>query len=279
VPITEVTSDYFASLGIPLLQGRQFVDQDGHDSTQPTIINLSMAKHFWPDGRVLGKRFRVGNSPQDWRTVAGIVGDVKQFNADDKPERVELYLPMPSGKTSGFKVLIVRTENDPSKFAPVIKSAIWAVDKELPIQNIWTIDELMRRDLAGPRFYSAAMTVFAAVAMLLSMIGVYGVISYMVSRRTREISIRMALGAYPRNVLMMVIRQGLAPTFLGIALGIAGALELSKLLRSLLYEVAPTDALTYGTVSVAYILVALAACYVPARRAASVDPLVAFRSE
>ena len=106
-----------------------------------------MAKHLWPDGRVLGKRFRVGNSPEDWKTVVGIVGDVKEFNVDDKPERVELYLPMPSGKTSAFRVLIVRTENDPSKFAPIIKSAIWAADKELPIQNIWTIDELMRRDL------------------------------------------------------------------------------------------------------------------------------------
>ena len=239
------------------------MEQDGRDASQPTIINQSMAKHFWPDGRVIGKRFRVGNSPEDWRTVLGIVGDVKEFNADDKLERVELYLPMPSGKTSGFRVLIVRTESDPSKYTPAIKSAIWAVDKDLPIQNIWTFDELVQRDLAGPRFYSAAMTVFAAVALLISMIGVDGVISYMVSRRTREISIRMALGAYPRNVLMMVIRQGLAPTFLGIALGIAGALELSKLLRSLLYEVAPTDGSTYGVVSVAYILVALAARYLP----------------
>jgi predicted permease len=277
LPLTEVSSDYFASLGIPLLQGRQFVEQDGHDASQPTIINQSMAKHLWPDGRVIGKRFRLGQDA--WRTVVGIVGDVKEFNFDDKPERLEQYFPMPSGKTSGFRVLIVRTDSDPSKFAPEIKSAIWAVDKDLPIQNIWTIDELMRRDLAGPRFYSAAMAVFAGVAMLLSMIGVYGVISYMVSRRTREISIRMALGAYPRNVLTMVIRQGLTPTFLGIALGIGGALELSKLLRSLLYEVASTDALTYGTVSAAYILVALAACYLPARRAASVDPLVAFRNE
>jgi predicted permease len=279
LPVTEVSSDYFASLGIPLLQGRQFVEQDGHDPSQPTIINQSMAKHLWPDGRVIGKRFRVGNSPEGWRTVVGIVGDVKEFDLDDKPERLEQYFPMPSGKTSAFRVLIVRTESDPTKFVPVIKSAIWSVDKDLPIQNIWTIDELMRRELAGPRFYSGAMTVFAAVAMLISMIGVYGVISYMVSRRTREISIRMALGAYPRNVLMMVIRQGLAPTSLGIALGIGGALELSKLLKSMLYEVAPTDALTYGFVSIAYILVALAACYIPARRAASVDPLVAFRSE
>jgi putative ABC transport system permease protein len=279
LPFTQVSSDYFAALNIPMLQGRAFTEQDARTSTSIAIINRSMAKQFWPDGNVVGKRFRVGDSHDPWITVVGIVGDVKEFDVTSKPTPFQLYFPLPAGTTSGYRTLVVRTASAAVNVIPVIKSAIWAVDKDQPIQKIWTMDELMRRGTAGPRFYLNLMTMFAALALMLSLIGVYGVINYMVSRRTREISIRIALGAYPRNVLMMVIRQGLAPTLLGVALGIGGALELSKLLRSLLYEVAPTDAMTYGTVSAAYITVALAACYLPARRAASVDPLVAFRNE
>jgi predicted permease len=279
VPFTQVSSDYFAALIIPLLQGRAFSEQDAHASGSTAIINRSMAKHFWPDGNVIGKRFRIGDSHDPWITVVGIVGDVKEFDVTSKPTPFQLYFPLPAGTTSGYRTLVIRTASAPVSVIPVIKSAIWAVDKDQPIQKIWTMDELMRRGTAGPRFYLNLMTMFAALALMLSLIGVYGVINYMVSRRTHEISIRMALGARPRDVLRMVIAQGIAPSLLGILIGIGGALALSKLLASLLYEVTPTDKLTYGLVSAAYILIALVACYLPARRAASVDPLVAFRNE
>lgn len=279
VPFTPVSSDYFTVLGIPLLQGRVFAEQDSRNSTSTAIINRSMAKHFWPDGNAIGKRFRIGDSTDPWITVVGIVGDVKEFDVTNKPTLFQLYFPLPNGATSGYRTLLVRTSGAAANLIPVVKSAIWALDKDQPIQKIWTMDELMRRGTAGPRFYLNLMTVFAALALVLSLIGVYGVINYMVSRRTREISIRMALGARPRDVLQTVIAQGIAPSVLGILIGIGGALALSKLLASLLYEVTPTDKLTYGLVSAAYILIALVACYLPARRAASVDPLVAFRNE
>jgi putative ABC transport system permease protein len=279
VPSTEVSSDYFAALGIQLLQGRTFSEQDARVSSTTAIINRSMAKQFWPDGNVIGKRFRIGDAHDPWITVIGIIGDVKEFDVTSKPTPIQLYFPLPSGAANGYRTLVIRTGGAPASTIPVIKSAIWAVDKDQPIQKIWTMDELIQRGTAGPRFYLNLMTMFAALALILSLIGVYGVINYMVSRRTREISIRMALGARPRDVLRMVIAQGIAPSLFGILLGIGGALALSKLLVSLLYEVAPTDKLTYGLISAAYILVALAACYLPARRAASVDPLVAFRSE
>ena len=279
VPFTPVSSDYFAALGIPLLQGRTFSEPDARASNSTAIINRSMAKQFWPDGNVIGKRFRIGDSHDPWITVVGIVGDVKEFDVTSKPAPFQLYFPLPAGATTGYRTLLIRSSSTPASLIPVIKSAIWAIDKDQPIQKVWTMDELMQRGTAGPRFYLNLMAMFAALALILSLVGVYGVINYMVSRRTREISIRMALGARPRDVLRMVIAQGIAPSLVGIFLGIGGALALSKLLISLLYEVTPTDKLTYGLVSGAYILVALAACYLPARRAASVDPLVAFRSE
>jgi predicted permease len=279
MPFTQVSSDYFQALGIPMLLGRTFNAQDARESASSAIINRFMAKQFWPDGNVIGKRFRIGDSHDPWITVVGVVGDVKEFDVTSKPTPFQLYFPLPADASTGYRTLIIRTTGSPTSVIPVIKTAIWAVDKDQPIQKIWTMDELMQRGTAGPRFYLNLMTMFAALALVLSLIGVYGVINYMVNRRTREISIRMALGARPRDVLRMVIGQGIVPSLLGIAIGITGALALSKLLASLLYEVTPTDKLTYGIVSAAYILVALAACYLPARRAASVDPLVAFRNE
>jgi putative ABC transport system permease protein len=279
IPFTQVSSDYFAALGIPLLQGRTFTEPDARASGSTAIINRWMANQFWPDGNVIGKRFRIGDSSDPWITVVGIVGDVKEFDVKSKPTPIQLYFPLPAGATSGYRTLVIRTAGAPANMIPIIKSAIWAIDKDQPIQRIWTMDELMQRGTAGPRFYLNLMTMFAALALVLSLIGVYGVINYMVSRRTREISIRMALGARPRDVLRMVIAQGIAPSLLGILIGIGGAMALSKLLASLLYEVTPTDKLTYGLVSVAYISIALVACYLPARRAASVDPLEAFRIE
>lgn len=279
VPVTEVVSNYFQVLGIPLLQGRLFSEEDGRGSDNPTIINQSMARRYWPNDSPIGRRFRVGDSPRDWRTVIGVVGDVKAFDIDDRPEQLELYFPMPATAASEMRSLIVRTDGDPLKSVPAIKSAIWSVDKDQVIRQAATIDDLLKESLAGPRFYVLLMGIFACVALLLSAIGVYGVINYAVSLRTREIGIHMALGARPYDVLKTVVGQGLLFVGLGIVLGIGGAAALTHLMTGFLYDVRPTDAATFVITLAIYLGVAFAASYVPARRAARVDPLIALRHE
>jgi putative ABC transport system permease protein len=281
VPSTDIEPNYFRVLGIPLLQGRTFTVLDGATDSSAVIINQTMARRYWPKSSPIGKRFRLGDSPQDWHTVVGIVGDVKEFDWKNRPSQLELFEPMPTGKTTDttWVSLIVRTVGNTAGGIKSIKEAVWSQDKEIVVDRIATYEQLESRALSLPQFYAQLMAVFAAIALLLSMIGIYGVISYSTTLRTREIGIRMALGAEANHAVMMVIREGLAPAGLGVLLGIVCSAMMTRIIARFLYGITPADPATFVTVSMIYLCVALVASLLPARRASRVDPMVALRNE
>lgn len=281
IPSTDIQPNYFQVFGVPFLQGRTFTELDGAADSGVVIINQTMARRYWPNGSSIGKRFRVGDSPQDWHTVVGVVGDVKEFDLQNRPSQLELFEPMPTGKTTDttWVSLIVRTAGNTADEIKAIKEAIWSQDKEIPIDRIATYQELESRALSLPQFYAKLMAVFAGIALLLSTIGIYGVISYSTTLRTREIGIRMALGAQANHVVTMVVREGILPAGLGVLLGIACSAIMTRLIAGFLYGVTPTDPTTFTTVSAIYLCVALVASLLPARRASHVDPLIALRCE
>jgi putative ABC transport system permease protein len=278
VPINDVAPNYFEVVGIALLQGRIFTSADGTTgAAHSVIINASMARHYWPNESPLGRRFRIGED--DWLTIVGVVGDVKQIAFNDRPEQNELYLPLASGAkpAPASRTLLVRMVGEPARNIPAIKDAIRSLDPDQPMSHINAATEQMDEQLAAPRFYTLLMGIFAGVALLLSAIGVYGVVHFFVSVRTREIGIRMALGAQPRDVLRTVVAQGLLLILVGIGLGSGGGLSLTRLLTGFLYQVKPADPATFAAASVLYLAVAFAAALIPARRAVRIDPLVALR--
>jgi predicted permease len=281
VPLTEVAPNYFQVLGAVLVQGRSFDERDGAAGAGSVIINQKMAQKYWPGATAIGKRFRLSDSPQDWRTIVGVVSDIKQFDFQDRPAQLEFFIPLPAGKTadSNFRTLIVRTRGNTAAAISAAKEAIWSQDKEIPIDKIATYEELVSNTLATPQFYVQLMALFAAIALLLSMIGIYGVISYSTTLRTREIGIRMALGAQANHVVTMVVREGLLPAGLGVLLGIGCSALMTKLIVGFLYGVKPADPGTFITVAAIYLVVALVASLLPARRASRVDPLIALRCE
>ena len=272
VPLTEVGPNYFQVLGAALVQGRGFAERDGADASHAVIINQKMALQYWPGVSAVGKRFRMGDSPQDWRTVVGVVSDIKEFDIQDRPAQLEFFIPLPAGKSSGsnYRTLIIRSNGNAGAAISAAKDAIWSQDKNIPIEKFATYDQLVSKTLATPRFYVELMALFAAIALLLSMIGIYGVISYSTTLRTREIGIRMALGAQSGNVIRMVVREGLIPAGLGVMLGIVFAMMATKLIAGFLYGVQPEDPATFVAVSAIYVVVAVIASLLPARRASRV---------
>lgn len=280
VPINDVAPNYFGVVGIPLLQGRIFTEAEGAGAAaHNVIINASMARHYWPGESPLGRRFRIGDD--DWLTVVGVVGDVKQMAFSDRPEQNELYLPLASGAKPApvSRSLIVRTAGEPVKSVPAIKDAIRSIDPDQLMSHVTATTEQMNEQLAAPRFYTLLMGIFAGVALLLSAIGLYGVVHYFVSVRTREIGIRMALGAQSRDVLGTVVAQGLLLIVVGIGIGLVGSASLTRLLAGFLYQVKPADPATFGAACAIYLGVALTAALIPARRAVRIDPMVALREE
>jgi len=277
-----VSPDYFRTLGIPLLQGRLLSAQDHAQASAVAVINQAMARRYWGGEDPVGKRFKIGarasNAP--WLTVVGVVGDVRQagLNTDSLPE---LYTPFTQDHQRFVRprVLFVRTAGDPLNLIAAVKSQIWAVDKDQPINDVRTMEEIVTQWLAPRRFNLLLLGVFAALALALASVGIYGVISYAVSQRTREIGVRMALGAGRADILKLIVGQGLALTLGGVATGLLASLALTRWLESLLFGVSTTDPLTFTGVALLLTLVALLACYVPARRATKVDPLIALRSE
>jgi putative ABC transport system permease protein len=281
IPSTDIQPNYFQVFGVPLLQGRTFTELDGATDSGVVIINQTMARRYWPNSSSIGKRFRLGDSPQDWHTVVGVVGDVKEFDRQNRPSQLVLFEPMPTGKTTDttWVSLIVRTAGNTADEIKAIKEAIWSQDKEISIDRIATYQELESRALSLPQFYAKLMAVFAGIALLLSTIGIYGVISYSTTLRTREIGIRMVLGAQANHVVTMVVREGILPAGLGVLLGIACSAFMTRLIAGFLYGVTPTDPTTFTAVSAIYLCVALVASLLPARRASHVDPLIALRCE
>jgi len=269
-----VSPAYFQVMGMRLIKGREFSDRDDQNTPRVVIISETMARRYWPNEEPLGKRI---GSPEAWREIVGVMADVKHFGLDaDTPP--SMYLPARQAPARGM-TMVVRTAAEPRAIAPSLRAEIWAGDKNLAIARIQTMNELVSSSIAQQRFILLLLGCFAALALVLAAIGIYGVMSYAVTQRTHEIGIRMALGARSGSVLALVLRNGMALALIGAAIGLAGALALTRLMAGLLFGVTPHDALTFATVLLCLIVVALIACYVPARRATKVDPLVALRYE
>jgi putative ABC transport system permease protein len=274
------TPGYLRAMEIPLLKGRSISEQDGADSSKIALINSTMADQLWPTEDPLGKRIKFPGSeknPQPWRTVVGVVKDVSQYALDKKPP-MQIYVPHEQFPTS-FNTIVVRTATEPTAMINAVRREILAVDKDQAVFNVTTLDQLMGESVSLRRFFMLLLLVFAALALILATVGIYGVMSYVASQRTHEIGIRMALGAQARDVLKLIIGNGMVLALIGVAAGLAGAFALTRLMAGVLFGVSSTDAVTFVTVSAGLIAVALLACYIPARRATKVDPLVALRYE
>jgi predicted permease len=274
-----VAGRYFEALRIPLLRGRFFSDHDTPDHLRVVIIDQLMAETLWPGEDPIGKRIKYGDaaSASPWETVVGIVGRVKQYGLD-ADARIAFYRPHLQSAARTMYV-VVSTDQDPASLAGSVARQIHQVDADLPIDHVMTMQARVRASLARPRFIALLLTAFAGVALVLAAIGVYGVIAYLVAGGTREIGIRMALGATQRAVLALVLRWGLGVALSGLGVGLLGALALSRLIGSLLFGVRATDAVTFAGTAALLALVALAASYVPARRASRTDPLVSLNRE
>ena len=274
-----ITPDYFRAMGIQLLSGRFFDSSDNAKSPQTIIVNEAFARRCFPGEEAVGKqvKFARPNEPGDMETIVGVVRDEKQdsLSAEAKPEAYKSHLQ----EAQSDMTLVVRTAGDPRSLIGAVREEIRAMDKDLPPFDIKTMDELMYESLARERFTTLLLIVFAGLALLLAAVGIYGVMSYTVTRRTHEIGIRMALGAANRDVLRLVIKQGMGLAAAGIAVGILGAWALTRLMASLLYGVSATDPLTFAAIALLLMGVALLACYLPARRATKVDPMIALRYE
>lgn len=271
--VRTVSPGYFSTVGVPLLSGRTLREEDW--SGRNIDINDAMSRRFWPHGDAIGKRINLCSlEPKPcWWSIVGIVGNVHQFGLDAAPT-YDVYF------TGGWTpYLVIRTASDPHRIASAAAGVIRKIDPALPVANVMAMDEILSNTLGPRRFSAVLISVFAALALLLAAVGIYGVMSYMVGQRTNEIGIRMALGAQPGNVLGMVIREGMLLAGAGVAIGIGGALALGRVLQSLLFEIKPTDPATFVVVAMVLLVVALAACYVPARRAMRIEPMEALRYE
>jgi putative ABC transport system permease protein len=271
-----VSPAYFRAMKIQLLAGRVFTAQDREGVEPVAIIGETLARISWPNESPLGKRVRWGaaNGPQ--MTIVGIVRDVKLHQLSQA--RPQLYMPYAQAPFEPYEIAL-RTKADPLSLASAVRYEVWGVDKDVPIANVRTMEQMLADSITRERFNVLLLAIFAGLALALALVGIYGVMSYTVAHSTREIGIRMALGARPQDVLKLVVGQGLVLTLVGVGAGVAGAFALTRLMKSLLFGVTATDPLTFVGVSVVLIVVAVLACYLPARRATKVDPLVALRYE
>jgi predicted permease len=269
---------YFSTVGTPVLRGRDFLETDTVNTTPVVIINNAMAKKFWPGEDPIGKQVGLGSPEFPAMTVVGIVADVKHLSLREDPGP-EMYVPYTQRPYPSMLTMhvVLRTKTDPASVMERVREAVGLLDPDVPVAKLTALATLVDDSLAGPRFSMLLLAAFAALAVLLATIGMYGVISYSVAQRTREIGIRMVLGAQRRNVVGMVLGQGAGLTALGLTIGLVTALGVTRMMRSVLYGVQTTDALTFGSVSVLLVGIALLACYVPARRATRVDPMIALR--
>jgi putative ABC transport system permease protein len=272
-----VTPNYFRTMRIPLLSGRDVAEADTPDKPLVAVINETMARRFWPHQDAVGRRFKHSDPDAKWISVIGVVGDIREFGLAE-PAIPEAYYPESQSAYSEL-VLVVRAANDPQAQVPAIRHALHDLDKDLPWSSVQTLPEMVSQSSREKRFVALLLTLFAAVAMALASVGIYGVVSYSVSQRTREIGIRMAFGAEVLNVLGMVLREVLRLVFAGVAVGLLGAWAVSRYLTSILYAVRATDLVTYALAALLMAAVAFAACLIPARRATKVDPMVALRYE
>lgn len=280
----QVSAGYLRAMNIPLRQGRYFDNRDNSQSMSVAIINETMARQYWPGENALGRRFKVGD-PDDstlpWTEIVGIVADVRQMGLDE-PVKAEMYLPYQQINHNPWFIprdLAIRTNGDTSSLVGSVRQIIREVDPDQPISNVATMAEVLGTEAAQRRMGMILLAGFALLALLLASLGIYGVLAYFVTQHTNEIGVRQALGATPRNILFMVLKKGMGLTLIGVAIGLASAFALTRLMSSLLFGVKASDPLTFVAVPLLLALVALLACYIPARRATKVDPLVALRYE
>jgi putative ABC transport system permease protein len=280
LPTTQVnwvTDGFFGTMGIARRQGRDFSPADRMGSTPVAIVNEALARQAWPGESPLGRQLKVIGPPDVVATVVGVVATIKQFTVTDPPAP-QLYM----AKTQNpgiFSSVAARTVGDPEALGDAVREAIWAVDADQPVWKIRSMRSLLERDLAPRRFTMVLASSFALLALVLAVVGVYGVMSYAVAQRTREVGIRMALGAARGEVVRMVLGDGLRLVTLATALGLAGAYGGARLIQRQLFNVPPTDPVTFASVPAALAAVAALACWLPARRAARVDPVIALQSE
>jgi predicted permease len=280
-----VTPEYFQTMRIPLLEGRDFSWSDSAEVQPVVSINEAMAKRYWPGEDPLGKRFHLAAADDKfpWMTIIGVVADVREFSPTVEAEPT-MYFPIAqytyANDAGGIlRDWVVRTNGDPARIISSVRSAIWNVDKNLPITRIRTMDEVRSVSLASQRINLLLFGLFAAIALALATIGIYGVLAYSVVQRTREIGIRLALGAHRNHVVLLVVGQGLRLAGLGVVLGWLSALGLTRLMAGMIYGVSSSDPITFFAVAAVLGVVAVAACYIPARRAMRVDPMTALRYE
>ncbi|HYK87994.1 MAG TPA: FtsX-like permease family protein, partial [Acidobacteriota bacterium] len=272
---------YFRAMEIPLIKGRMFSEQDDTRVPPVALINETLAHRFWPNEEPLGKRFTPGlprgGQPITWITVVGVVGDLRHKNLDQEPD-AEVFWPYKQ-HSPGALTVTVRTASDPLRFSSLLRGATASVDKEQPVSQIRSMDQIIKDSIAPRRFSVVLLGIFSAVALVLAAVGIYGVVSFSVTRRTQEIGVRMALGAQRGQVLRMVVGRALTTAAAGVVFGLIGAFALTRVIGSLLYGVSSTDPLVFAGVSILLMVIAGIAGYFPARRASLVDPMVALRDE
>ena len=280
----QVSADYLKAMNIPLRQGRYFTKGDNEHSMPVAIMNETMARQYWPGQNALGRRFRIG-APDDtgrpWTTIVGIVADVRQMGID-APVKAEMYLPHRQITHNPWfrpRDLAIRTTGDTTNLVSAVRQAIREVDPDQPVSNVATMAEVLGEEAAQRRMGMIMLVAFAALALLLASLGIYGVLAYFVSQHTNEIGVRLALGATPRNILFLVLKKGMGLTLIGVAIGIAASFALTRWMSSMLFGVKAADPLTFVAVPLLLGFVALLACAIPARRATKVDPMVALRYE
>ncbi len=283
-----VTPGYFESLGAKLLKGRLIAETDNDKAPRIAVVDEKFARRFWPNGEAVGKRIAVGGGPNniEWGEIVGVIGHIRHYGTNKEgqdrayfPEgREQIYFPHAQNPQRTM-YMAIRTATEPSNLTNAVRGVVQSLDRNLPLYEVKTMDQLVSVAVANPRLNLVLMGIFAGVALILATVGIYGVMSYSVTQRTHEIGIRMALGAQQTDVLKMVVKQGMALTGAGVVAGLAGAMLTTRLMSSLLFGVSATDPVTFGVISLILIGVALGACFVPARRATKVDPMVALRYE
>ena len=275
--LAAISPDYLRTMGIPLIMGRHFTDQDRDPAPTPVIVNAELARRYWPGEDALGKRVRFEDAAGEWMTVVGIAADSRNRGLAFEPEPL-MYIPFHSF-TLPFMSVVVRSPGGTAAVASAVRAEVHRLDPELPVDQVRPLESIISASVAQPRFRTMLLGVFALAALTLAAIGVYGLISYSVANRTREIGIRVALGAQPSQVMGPIVREGMLLALIGVALGLAGAVAATKVIGVFLFGIEATDPLTFAAVAVLLLLVALLASYVPSRRALRVDALTALRAE